>query len=122
MDDLTLKLAKDIITVEVPSSRGGYHKVKYNIITDEYSCTCEDFFYRGRICKHIKIAKDFIEETLHITTSNDVANGEASADNDIVEDLLFLKNELSSLKRENPNIDLRESYKTLNRLLASQRV
>ena len=120
MNDLKLTLTGNIVTVEVPSSRGGNHKVQYNIETDEYCCTCEDFFYRERVCKHIREAKEFIEQTLSIETSDNVVTS-STEDNTVINGLIDLRNELKLLKSENKELDLRASYRIINSLLASQR-
>lgn len=57
-----------IFTIE-SDSRPITHEVIYNRETQEWSCTCEDYIYRKRCCKHTRKAIEFLEdlfrETLH---------------------------------------------------------
>lgn len=48
---------------EVESSRGGTHDVIYDRKNHKWSCTCEDYFYRKRMCKHCKQAIDYTIKT-----------------------------------------------------------
>ena len=56
-------ITNERIEFKVPSSRGGYHIVSY--ADGAWSCTCEDHYYRHRICKHIREAKHLLS---HFTT------------------------------------------------------
>lgn len=59
-----VKMTSEYIYFKVPSSRGGTHDVIYNRKTQEWSCTCEDYWYRKRVCKHTRMAKEFLQDLL----------------------------------------------------------
>ena len=59
-----VKMTEEYILFKVPSSRGGTHDVIYNRTTQEWSCTCEDYWYRKRACKHTDMAKEFLQDLL----------------------------------------------------------
>ena len=59
-----VKMTSEYILFKVPSSRGGTHDVIYNRATQEWSCTCEDYWYRKRACKHTRMAKEFLQDLL----------------------------------------------------------
>ena len=131
MNQINLKsITKEVIVVEVPSSRDGNHEVIFNKVTGEISCTCEDFFYRKRLCKHIHQARKFLLE-LGITCDCDkVFEGEIKGEVADIESLqqlsklLLIKDELLSLREENHLKDdeaVTLALKGVNRLLTSLR-
>ena len=55
------EITNNYIIFEVEShSRELTHTVIFNRLTGEWSCTCEDYWYRKRQCKHMKECKKFI--------------------------------------------------------------
>ena len=131
MNQINLKsITKEVIVVEVPSSRDGNHEVIFNKVTGEISCTCEDFFYRKRLCKHIHQARKFLIE-LGITCDCDKVfegkiNGEVADIESLqqLSKLLLIKDELLSLREENHLKDdeaVTLALKGVNRLLTSLR-
>ena len=46
----------------VSSSRGGMHDIIYDRLNMQWSCTCEDYWYRKRTCKHCKEAIQFLKD------------------------------------------------------------
>ena len=125
-------ISKEVIVVEVPSSRNGVHQVIFNKVTGECSCTCEDFFYRKRLCKHITEAKEFLKELGIICDCDEVFKGGdlkgGVEDIDTLQQLsklLLIKDELLSLREENNLTDdeaVTLALKGVNRLLTSLRV
>ena len=69
---------KEYIIFEIESqSRNLKHEVIFNRLTGEWSCTCEDYWYRKRACKHTNIAKEFLQDLLiELCYGNDVYIGE----------------------------------------------
>jgi len=65
-------ISKKYILFEVESSRGGTHDVIFNRGTHEWSCTCEDYFYRKRVCKHCYQAKSYLMKLLFKLTEINV--------------------------------------------------
>lgn len=63
-----VNVSKKYILFEVESSRGGTHDVIFNRETQEWSCTCEDYFYRKRVCKHCFQAKSYFINLLYNMT------------------------------------------------------
>lgn len=59
-----VKITGEYLVFQVPSSRGGTHEVILNRKTQEWSCTCEDYWYRKRACKHVREAKEFLQDLL----------------------------------------------------------
>ena len=59
-----VKATDEYLVFEVPSSRGGTHEVIFNRKTQEWSCTCEDYWYRKRACKHTRQAKEFLQDLM----------------------------------------------------------
>ena len=55
-------ITKNYITFKVNSSRGGTHDVIYDRRNMQWSCTCEDYWYRKRQCKHCREAVKFIRD------------------------------------------------------------
>lgn len=126
------QITTEVIVVEVPSSRDGNHQVVFNKITGEISCTCEDFFYRKRLCKHIHQARKFLLELGIACDCDKVFEGgeinEAVADIESLQQLsklLLIKDELLSLREENHLKDdeaVTLALRGVNRLLTSLRV
>lgn len=52
------------------SSRPLTHEVIFNRLTREWSCTCEDYFYRKRACKHTKQCKALLNSLVFECSSN----------------------------------------------------
>lgn len=75
MTQLT-KITDTYLVFSVPSSRGGTHDVLFNRVTQEWSCTCEDYWYRKRACKHTRMAKEFLENLNSICSTNNVYVGQ----------------------------------------------
>lgn len=70
-------MTEEYITFSVPSSRGGNHEVVFNRKTQEWSCTCEDYWYRKRNCKHTRMAKEFLQDLyLEVFAGNETYVGE----------------------------------------------
>ena len=67
-----VNISKKYILFKVESSRGGTHDVIFNRRTKEWSCTCEDYFYRKRVCKHCYQAKSYIMKLLYQFTEINV--------------------------------------------------
>ena len=124
-------ISKEVIVVEVPSSRDGTHQVVFNKVTGEASCTCEDFFYRNRLCKHIKQAQEFLDELGIICECDQVFTGNLDTNVEDIEGLqqlsklLKIKGERLSLREEN-NLNDDEAVtlalRGVNRLLTGLRV
>lgn len=124
-------ITKEVIVVEVPSSRDGAHQVIFNKVTGEISCTCEDFFYRNRLCKHIREAQRFLEELGIICECDKVFSGNIDSTVEDIESLqqlsklLAIKSDLLSLRAENNLHDdegVTLALRGVNRLLTSLRV
>lgn len=60
-----VKITEKYILFEVESSRGGTHDVIFDRQTHEWSCTCEDYWYRKRVCKHCYKAKSYFVKLLN---------------------------------------------------------
>ena len=70
-------ITKNYITFKVESSRGGTHDVIYDRRNMQWSCTCEDYWYRKRQCKHCKEAIRFLNEiSFELNNSNIAYVGE----------------------------------------------
>ena len=117
------KLTETCIVVEVPSSRGGIHKVKYNRRTNKFTYTCEDYFFRERFCKHMRTAKSFLESLGITKLSEDVVtnNNKTEADIDVMSELLNIKKQLYLLKRVSDAPEIQSSINSLNLVLKEQR-
>ena len=117
------KLTETCIELTVPSSRGGEHIVKYNRVTNKFTCTCEDYFYRERFCKHMRLAKAHLEDVGLTGITEDVVtnNNKTSDDIDTMSELLNIKKQLYALKRVSDCPELQSSIRSLNLLLKQQR-
>ncbi len=117
------KLTETCIEITVPSSRGGDHTVKYNRITDKWTCTCEDYFYRERFCKHMQQAKDHLEKVGITGLSKMVVtnNNKETDDIDTISELLNIKKQLYLLKKVSDCPEVQSSIRSLNLLLQQQR-
>lgn len=71
-----VKVTGEYLVFKVPSSRGGTHDVIFNRKTEQWSCTCEDYWYRKRACKHVKEARKFLEMLNLECSTNTVWYGE----------------------------------------------
>ena len=70
--------------VESESREGLSHEVLFNRLTGEYSCRCEDFFYRKRECKHIRECKNFINQLMiEMISSHEIFTGETLTTEDV---------------------------------------
>ena len=52
-------------------SRDEYQYVSYDKF-DGWNCTCENYFFRKRFCKHMSRAKDFLDNLNRQVQSNDM--------------------------------------------------
>ena len=124
MNDIKItKLTETCIETVVPSSRGGEHTVKYNRVTGKWSCTCEDYFYRERFCKHMRLAKSHLEKLglTGLTETVVTNNNKEEEDVDVISELLNIKKQLYSLKKTTDCPEVQSSIKSLNVLLKQQR-
>ena len=72
-----VNISKKYILFKVESSRGDTHDVIFNRESHEWSCTCEDYFYRKRVCKHCYQAKSYLIKLLfNLTKINVEMNNE----------------------------------------------
>ena len=117
------KLTETCIELTVPSSRGGDHTVKYNRVTEKWTCTCEDYFFRERFCKHMKLAKEHLENLglTNISTNVVTNNNKTEEDIDTMSELLNIKKQLYSLKRVSDAPEIQGAINSLNLLLKQQR-
>lgn len=70
-------ITKNYITFKVESSRGSTHDVIYDRRNMQWSCTCEDYWYRKRQCKHCREAIKFLNEiSFELNNSNIAYIGE----------------------------------------------
>lgn len=78
MTTIIKQMTPNYITFEVDSdSRNLKHEIIFNRITREWSCTCEDFFYRKRMCKHTRQCKELLNSLIfECNTSNKIYKGE----------------------------------------------
>ena len=87
--NVTIKTqTQEYITFDVESeSRNGLnHEVVFNRVTGEFSCRCEDFFYRKRECKHIRACKNFINELMiEMISSHEIFTGETLTTEEITD-------------------------------------
>ena len=85
MNPTIKQITNEYIVFEIPSSRGGMHDVIFNRLTQEWSCTCEDYWYRKRACKHTREARKFLELLSIECDTNDVYVGETIVPSQVVE-------------------------------------
>ena len=88
--ELTMKIkemTKEYVTFEIESSsRNIAHEVIFNRKTQEWSCTCEDYHYRKRACKHTRQARELLNDLLiELSCSNRVYVGEVLTSEQIAE-------------------------------------
>ena len=117
------KLNETCIEISIPSSRGGEHTVRYNRNTNKWTCTCEDYFYRERFCKHMKQAKEYLE-TLGITNlSTRVVTNDNKEEKDVdtIVELLNIKKQLYLLRNTTDCPEVQSSIKSVQLLIKQQR-
>lgn len=88
--ELTMKIkemTKEYVTFEIESSsRNLKHEVIFNRKTQEWSCTCEDYHYRKRACKHTRQARELLNDLLiELSCSNRAYVGEVLTSEQIAE-------------------------------------
>ena len=118
------KLTEKCIELSVPSSRGGEHTVRYNRTTNKWTCTCEDYFYRERFCKHMQQAKDYLESIGVTNISKMVVTNDnkESDDFDAITELLNIKKQLYLLREHTDCPEVQSSIKSVQLLIKQQRV
>lgn len=117
------KMTQKCIEIVVPSSRGGEHTVKYNKVTNKFTCTCEDYFYRERFCKHMKLARDYLLSLGFTNISETVVTNDNKdeEDVDVITELLNIKKQLYLLKEHTDCPEVQSSIKSIHLLLQQQR-
>jgi hypothetical protein len=71
------EMTPQYITFEVDShSRDLKHEIIFNRITREWSCTCEDYWYRKRACKHTRECKALLNSLIFECSSSKAYKGE----------------------------------------------
>ena len=77
-NNITIKSCTDeYIAFNVKStSRDLTHEVIFNRRTGEWSCTCEDYWYRKRACKHTRMCKSLINALVFEVSSSKAYVGE----------------------------------------------
>lgn len=117
------KLTEKCIEISVPSSRGGEHIVKYNRVTNKFTCTCEDYFYRERFCKHMKEAKQHLENLglTNISTNVVTNDNRSEADTDTIVELLNIKRQLYNLRKVTDCPEVQSSIQSIHSVLQQQR-
>ena len=123
MNPKIIKLTEKCIEITVPSSRGGEHTVKYNRVTNKWSCTCEDYFYRERFCKHMQQAKEYLETLglTNISTTVVTNDNKSEKDIDTITELLNIKKQLYSLRNTTDCPEIQSSIKSVQLLIKQQR-
>lgn len=74
---MNIKVTKKYIYFYVKShSRDIEHEVIFNRITGEWSCTCEDYWYRKHVCKHVSDCRNILNALIFECSSNKAYSGE----------------------------------------------
>lgn len=77
MNNVTIKSCTDeyIIFNVKSTSRDLIHEVIFNRLTSEWSCECEDYYYRKRACKHTRMCKNLLNSLVFECSSTRAYTG-----------------------------------------------
>ena len=82
MNALIKEMTNDYIIFNVTSeTRDLTHELIFNRNTREWSCSCEDFTYRKRMCKHTRVCKQLLNSLIFECSSNIIYAGETLTGN-----------------------------------------